>query len=504
MKKKDIRVLVVEDNPGYANLIQKILMTPGGDAACAVECVEKLSAALERLSKPNVDAVLLDLTLPDSQGLDTFVKVHEHAPDVPVVILTGMDDESFGLEAIRRGAQDYLVKGQAEVTVLLRVVRYAIERKQAEKAPPQAQEAGLKAEKTPAAEGGSLAERLKLCGLYPWLEEAVNVKASDLFLSIGEPPTLKVYGGFKRVMGEPVTPGQLSRIIDTILTGSQRELFNQGREIDTAFDVDQVSRFRVNVFRASAGAAIAFRPIPTKCIPTIDELGLPQILHDLTLLGRGLILITGPTGNGKSTTLAAFLDEINKRDEKHIITIEDPIEYVIRHQRSLVHQREVELHTRSFADGLRSALRENPDIIMIGELRDLESISLALRAADTGHLVLGTLHSSNTSQAITRIIDVFDTAQKAQVQTQLAQSLQAIVTQRLLKRIDGQGMIVATEVLIATPAVRNVIRANQMQQIKMYLEMGKREGMHTIDQDIKDLVDGGIVAPESITQMGQK
>jgi twitching motility protein PilT len=269
--------------------------------------------------------------------------------------------------------------------------------------------------------------------------------------------------------------------------------------VDLGLDVESSSRFRVNVFRHLNGNSVAIRPLPYK-IPTIEELGLPSVFSDLSHLTHGLILITGPTGSGKTSSLAAFLDMINRREEKHIITIEDPIEYIIPNQRSLVHQREIGWHIRSFADGLRSALRENPDIIVVGEMRDKETISLSIRAAETGHLVVGTLHSGTAMQAITRMLDVFEAGSQAQLRVQLSQSLQAICAQRLFKRVDQKGMIVATETLIATLALRTLIRENRIQEIRGYMETGQREQMHVLKQSIQFLVKKGFVAKEALLE----
>jgi twitching motility protein PilT len=339
-------------------------------------------------------------------------------------------------------------------------------------------------------------ERLQQTGVLPWLEQAVRENASDLFLSVGHPPTLKIYGTFKRLPDAVLSADRVGAIVRQILPESKRARFEEGREVDLGLAVDDLARFRVNVFLEQGGEAIAFRPLPWR-IPTLDELGLPPVIRDLTRLARGLVLVTGPTGSGKTTSLAAFIDCINQRDERHIITIEDPIEYVLPSRRALVHQREVGLHTRSFADGLRAALREHPDVIVIGELRDLESITLAIRAAETGHLVLGTLHTGDTSQAMTRLLDVFDAASQNQIRIQLAQSLQAVIAQRLLRRRDGRGMVAATEVLIATPAVRNVVRQNRIAELRTYLETGGREGMHTLEQSVEALLQRGLVGPEA-------
>lgn len=352
----------------------------------------------------------------------------------------------------------------------------------------------------PAPSGNS--EQLHHSGLLPWLEQAVRRNASDLFLSVGKPPVLKVFGSFRPLTEEPLTSERLTRITEALLPEPKLAQFRQGREVDMGLEVQGFSRFRVNVFQEQNGLVIAFRPISLR-IPTLSELKLPPIVENLTHCPRGLILITGPAGSGKTTTLAAFIDAINRREERHIITIEDPIEYVIPNRRSLIHQREVGLHTHSFADGLRNALRENPDVIVTGELRDLESISLAIRAAETGHLVLGTLHSGSATQSITRILDVFEAALQPQIRTQLAQSLQAIVAQRLLKRRDGPGMVVATEALIATYAVRNVIQQNRLHELRSYLECGAGKGMHTLEQSVQTLVNQGLVEADALREAGR-
>jgi twitching motility protein PilT len=243
------------------------------------------------------------------------------------------------------------------------------------------------------------------------------------------------------------------------------------------------------------GLSLAVRPLPNNIL-SLNELGLPEVFYNLTCLKHGLILITGPAGCGKTTTLASFLSTINQHEERHIITIEDPIEYLIANKRSLIHQREVGWHTASFSDGLRSALRENPDVIVIGELRDLDSISLALRAAETGHLVLGTLHSGTAIQALTRIVDIFDSVRQPQIMVQLAQSLQCVCSQNLIKRKGKPGMVLATEILIGTLAIRNLIRQNRLHEIRGYIETGQAENMHTLKQSIAQLIQSGMIDEE--------
>ena len=335
--------------------------------------------------------------------------------------------------------------------------------------------------------------------LNSWLNEAVNQKASDLFLSDGEPPTLKIYGVFKRIEESVLKREKLSEAIKEILPPKKLDKFLKGHEVDMGLDVPGCSRFRLNVFRHQTGETVAIRPIPYK-IPTLNELGLPAVFNDIKRLQHGLVLITGPAGSGKSTTLAALIDTINRENERHIITIEDPIEYLIPNQRSMVHQREVGFHTSSFNEGLKNALRENPDVIVIGELRDLETIELALRASETGHLVLGTLHSGTAVQAITRLLDIFDSERQSLIRTQLAQSLQVICAQHLYKRIDETGMVLATEVLVATLAIRNIIRENRIQEIHGYMETGMHEQMHTFKQSVQALVDKNRIDPSCLVQ----
>ena len=336
--------------------------------------------------------------------------------------------------------------------------------------------------------------------LVQWLEEAVKQNASDLFLSAGEPPTLKIYGVFKQLDDKPLDKQMVDEFIQAIIPERKQAQFCEGHDADIGLDIKGLSRFRINIFRQQNGNAIAVRPLPYK-IPTLEELKLPDVFQDLLHVKHGMILITGPTGSGKTTTLASFINAINQKEEKHIITIEDPIEYIIPNQRSLIHQREVGWHTCSFADGLRSALRENPDIIVVGELRDLESISLAIRAAETGHLVLGTLHSGTAIQTLTRILDVFDSDRQPLIRTQLAQSLQAVCSQRLIRRTDTKGMIVATEIMIATLALRNIIRQNRVQEIRGYMETGMREKMHTLKQSIQTLIRAGLVSKDALEEV---
>ncbi|MBF0331384.1 MAG: PilT/PilU family type 4a pilus ATPase [Candidatus Omnitrophica bacterium] len=325
---------------------------------------------------------------------------------------------------------------------------------------------------------------------YPWMKESFERHASDLFLSATQRPVIKLLNDFIPLRQNPLSAEEVSKIIASILPEKMLNAFRSGQDVDLAIDVKGLARFRLNTFRQLHGSALAMRPLP-HYIPTMDELLLPKVLNELSRLTSGLILITGPTGCGKSTTLAALIHTINQRDQKNIITIEDPIEYIIPSRRSLIHQREVGTHVTSFANGLRSALREHPDIIVVGELRDLESISLAIRAAETGHLVLGTLHSTDATQAITRITDVFDSNRQPQIRVQLAQSLQGIISQRLFRHANKPKMVVATEVMIATMAIRTLIRENRTLEIRGYIETGIREQMNTLRQSVEQRIREG-------------
>ena len=328
------------------------------------------------------------------------------------------------------------------------------------------------------------------------LREAADKGASDLHLSAGEPPLLRVHGDLVRIEHPAVTPAQVTELVNSIMSDAQRATFEAEHEVDFACELEGKGRFRVNVFVHSRGPGAVLRTIPTQ-IPALDTLHMPPILKEVCKKERGLVLVTGPTGSGKSTTLAAMIDYINDNWETHILTIEDPIEFVHPPKRCLVNQREVGPHTNSFSNALRSALREDPDVILIGEMRDLETISLALTAAETGHLVFGTLHTSSAPKTIDRIIDVFPAGQQGQIRTMLSESLEAVVAQTLLKK-KGGGRVAACEVLIGTPAVRNLIREGKLHQITSMMQTGQRLGMQTLDMGLADLVKRGLIEPTAL------
>ncbi len=306
---------------------------------------------------------------------------------------------------------------------------------------------------------------------------------------------VRIHGEMKRIEMPPISKENLHMMLYDILSDQQRKRFEEMHELDFSIDLKGIARFRVNAFRQARGEGVVFRVIPSKIL-TIEQLGLPKSLREVTKNERGLVLVTGPTGSGKSTTLAAMIDILNNSLNGHIITIEDPIEFVHDSKKCLINQRELGSHTHSFANALRSALREDPDIILVGEMRDLETISLALTAAETGHLVFSTVHTSGASKTVDRIIDVFPAAQQDQVRAQFAESIQAVISQVLLKRRDGRGLVPALEIMIGTPAVRNLIREGKVAQLPSAIQTGQKFGMITLDQSLKELVSKGIVDKE--------
>lgn len=327
------------------------------------------------------------------------------------------------------------------------------------------------------------------------LHFAYQQDASDLHLSAGESPMIRVSGDVKRIKSPPLTAEQTHALIYDIMSDHQRKVFEQFNDLDFSMQLGEVARFRVNVFKQNRGLGAVFRKIPTKIL-SLQELNMPSVLADLSRKEKGLVLVTGPTGSGKSTTLAGMIDLINSEYEGHILTVEDPIEFVHKSKKCLVNQREVGPHTQSFNNALRAALREDPDIILVGEMRDLETIQLALTAAETGHLVFGTLHTSSAPKTVDRIIDVFPPNQQAQVRAMFAESIQAIVTQTLCKKIGG-GRAAALEVLIGTTAVRNLIREGKIHQIPSVMQTSQGVGMQTLEMHLKELVSKNIITRET-------
>src|SRR6266567_471932 len=330
---------------------------------------------------------------------------------------------------------------------------------------------------------------------------AVKNRASDLHLSAGLPPMIRVHGDIRRINLPPMEHEDVHAMVYDIMSDAQRKMYEEMLECDFSFGIPNLARFRVNAYNQQRGAAVAFRTIPSKVL-SLEELAAPKTFAPLTERPRGLILVTGPTGSGKSTTLAAMVNHVNENEYGHILTIEDPIEFLHDSKKCLINQREVGPHTLSFSNALRAALREDPDYILVGEMRDLETIRLALTAAETGHLVFGTLHTSSAAKTIDRIIDVFPASEKDMVRAMLSESLRAVVSQTLMKKNAG-GRIAAHEIMIGTPAIRNLIREGKIAQMYSSIQTGGAQGMQTLDQCLADLVAKGIVSKEEARYKAQ-
>lgn len=330
------------------------------------------------------------------------------------------------------------------------------------------------------------------------LKQLVQHKAPDLHLKVGSPPIVRLTNGdLYPIEGlEKLTEFQISEIARDIVSEDKYKLFSDNYEIDFSYGLKDVGRFRVNLFLEKDGPALAFRAIP-EIIPSPEDLLLPSVLHTLAMKPRGLVLVTGPTGSGKSTTLASMIHYINQRRRCHIITIEDPIEFVHTPIQALITQREVSYHTRSFSNAIRSSLRQDPDVIMVGEMRDLETIATAITLAEAGHLVLSTLHTTDAAQTIHRIVDVFPSEQQQQIRLQLALSLQAVISQTMLQKIDGKGRVVAFEIMIANDAVRNLLKEAQIHQILSMIQIGRSEGMQTLDDALANLCKKGLISEDA-------
>ena len=318
-------------------------------------------------------------------------------------------------------------------------------------------------------------------------------KASDLHLSSGLPPMIRVDGDVKRINLPVLDAETVQKMVFDIMNDQQRKTFEENLEVDFSFEIPNVARFRVNAFNQDRGPAAVFRTIPSVVL-SLEDLDAPRIFGELCEKPRGLILVTGPTGSGKSTTLAAMVDYVNKNHKAHILTVEDPIEFVHQSQKSLINQRELNKDTHSFENALKSALREDPDVILVGELRDLETIRLAMTAAETGHLVMGTLHTSSAAKTIDRVVDVFPAEEKSMVRSMLSESIQAVISQTLLKKIGG-GRVAAHEIMVGTSAIRNLIREAKIAQMYSMIQTGQNDGMQTLDQCLEKLVRDRLITP---------
>ena len=339
------------------------------------------------------------------------------------------------------------------------------------------------------------------------LKEVIEYKASDLHLSVGLPPVIRVDGNLLRTKYEPFTPTSIEDLLFPMLNNEQRRTLEQNWELDMSYGISGVGRFRVNVYKNKGTYAAAFRTI-NSVIPSFSSLGLSEVVRSITERPRGLILVTGPTGSGKSTTLASMIDYINETRSEHILTIEDPIEFVHKSKKSVIHQRELGQDTRSFANALKSALREDPDIILVGEMRDVETISLALTAAETGHLVFGTLHTSSASQTVDRIIDVFPEGQQQQIRVQLGGTLEAVFSQTLLPKLQPngtkKGRVMAQEILVKNNAVSNMIREGKSAQLYSAIQTGQGQGMQTLEMALSELYKQKLVTEEDALLKSQR
>ncbi len=323
----------------------------------------------------------------------------------------------------------------------------------------------------------------------------VKNKASDLHLSAGLPPMIRVHGDVRRINLPPLEHKDVHAMVYDIMNDGQRKFYEENLECDFSFEIPNLARFRVNAFNQNRGAGGVFRTIPSKVL-SLEDLKAPKCFGDIANQPRGMVLVTGPTGSGKSTTLAAMVNHLNENEYGHILTVEDPIEFVHESKKCLMNQREVGPHTMSFANALRSALRQDPDIILVGEMRDLETIRLAMTAAETGHLVFGTLHTSSAAKTIDRIIDVFPAEEKEMIRSMLSESLRAVISQTLLKTKDGASRVAAHEIMVGTPAIRNLIREGKVAQMYSAIQTGAQLGMQTLDQNLLDLVKRNVVSKE--------
>lgn len=333
--------------------------------------------------------------------------------------------------------------------------------------------------------------------LIDLVKYGVENRASDIHITVGIPPVFRIDGSLVYHGRSKLNPDDTKMLVEQVLNEKQLEELEDKGEIDSSYSSHGIGRFRINAYKQRGSYGMAIRVIPLK-VPTIEELGIPPVVKKLARLPRGLILVTGPTGSGKSTTLASIVNLINEEKNCHILTLEDPIEYLHKHNRSIVNQREIGLDTFSFASGLRSALRQDPDVILVGEMRDLDTISIALTAAETGHLVLSTLHTIGAAKTIDRIIDVFPPHQQQQIRVQLSSVIQAIISQHLLPKSNGKGRVAAFEIMVANPAIRNLIREEKIHQIDTSIQTGGKHGMQTMDSSLLELYNKGIISKDTV------
>ena len=470
-----LSILVVDDEPGIGRLEARWIESAGHRCRQATSASE----ALALLDAEAADLVVLDVGLPDQSGLALARMLSERYPTMPIIMATAVADFASAAEAMRAGAVDYLVKPLQQDVFLA-----AVERGLSRRSIP------TRAAVAPAAPAHGTAA---IDALFVAMCAA---GASDLHVSVGLPPMVRKDGQMIPLDAGvgPLTPADVARLLADIVPGKSRKEFEQCHDSDFAYEIEGLARFRGNIFMDRKGMGGVFRVVPTKIL-TAEQLGLsPQILQ-LCTLNKGLVLVTGPTGSGKSTTLCALVDHINRTRSDHIITIEDPIEFVHEANRCVIHQREIHTHTRSFKDALRAALREDPDIILVGEMRDLETTAIAIETAETGHLVFGTLHTTTAISTVDRIIDQFPSDRQAQIRIMLSESLKAVIAQTLCRKIGG-GRVAALEVLLVNPAISNLIRDGKTFQIASMMQIGKSAGMVTLNDALLELVTKGLTTAE--------
>ncbi|HXG55742.1 MAG TPA: PilT/PilU family type 4a pilus ATPase [Vicinamibacterales bacterium] len=483
-----MNIVVVDDEPAILRLEAHWLERAGHRCRQAASAAE----ALQLLEAEPADLIVLDIGLPDQSGLVLARTVSSRYPAIPIIMATAVADFASAAEAMRAGAVDYLVKPVQPALFL-----EAVERGLARRATPDAERLmpgpgqPLEAPAVPQHFSGATAPAIDD------LFRAMCVAgASDLHISVDLPPMIRKDGQMLPLDANAprLSPADVTRLLADIIPGKNRAEFEQRHDSDFAYEIEGLARFRGNIFMDRKGMGAVFRIIPTKIL-TAEQLGLSPHILQLCHLTKGLVLVTGPTGSGKSTTLCAMVDYINRTRTDHIITIEDPIEFVHETNRCVIHQREVHTHTRSFKDALRAALREDPDIILVGEMRDLETIAIAIETAETGHLVFGTLHTTTAISTVDRIIDQFPADRQAQIRVMLSESLRGVIAQTLCRKIGG-GRVAALEVLIVNSAITNLIREGKTFQIASMMQVGKGVGMVTLNDALMDLVTKKLTTPE--------
>ena len=471
------KILVVDDEPGCRRLAVACAERAGHNAREAVSAAE----ALTMLDAEPADLAVLDISMPGDDGLRLARTIHDRFPATVIVMATATADFQTAAEAMRAGAVDYLVKPLTSDDLSSAIERGLARARRSRSAWAPAT--------VPAVSGGEPSVH----GLF---RAMVDLGASDLHLSASMPPMVRKDGHMVPLLpgAAPLSAADIANLLGPIIPGKSRGDFEERHDADFAYEIPDLARFRGNVFMDRKGMGAVFRIIPAKIL-TAEQLGLSAPILQLCKLTKGLVLVTGPTGSGKSTTLSALIDHVNRTRADHIITIEDPIEFVHPNQQCLVNQREVHTHTRSFKDALRAALREDPDIILVGEMRDLETIAIAIETAETGHLVFGTLHTSTAASTVDRIIDQFPSDRQAQIRVMLSESLRGVISQTLCRKIGG-GRVAALEVLLVNPAISNLIREGKTFQIASMMQVGRAAGMVTLNDALHDLVKRNLITAE--------